>query len=415
MLLWIAGHPTLTRLIVVLISLVIAWFINWAIITQSYRPKAIGAWNPAPKGAAQRSWLDWLPVLGWWRMRRESQKQDDRFWLRPLLIEIVFPLAMLWLYDAQVSGKLLPAARMAAALQAELHCQFIAQVVLIALMTAASFIDFDEQLIPDVITIPGTLFGLVGSLTFLAWFPFVPFVTTMAELDAASLAPWPVWLNGTWGLVIAILIATTWCFALLDRVWITRRGWRLAPRYFVAVMFRSRWWVVVTFLWLALLVGVFAAWQADLERWRYLLSALLGLACAGGITWAVRLSARMALQVEALGFGDVTLMAMIGAYLGWQPSLLVFFVAPLFAVVVFAGRYLITGNGAGPYGPYLCMAAVCVIVYWDYFRSTFAAPILELPPSITSLILLVAVIMLGAMLWIWRLFKGTVQGLKQRI
>jgi leader peptidase (prepilin peptidase)/N-methyltransferase len=334
--------------------------------------------------------------------------------LRPLLIEVAFPLAMLWLYDALTSGKLLPVARHAVTLQAELHYQFVAYFVLTALMTVATFIDFDEQSIPDTITIPGTLFGLLGSATFVAWFPLIPFMGTMTELDAASLSPWPAILDGKWGLAIALLIATVWCFALLERVWITRRGWARAPRYFFAAMFRTRWWVYVTILWLVVLGGICAAWQLDISRWRYLLSALLGLACAGGITWAVRVAARLALKVEALGFGDVTLMAMIGTYLGWQPGLLVFFIAPLFAVVVFAARYLLTKNGAGPYGPYLCMATICVLVYWDYFRSTYAAPILALPASITFIILGVMVIMLCAMLWIWRLFKGVVQGLSRR-
>jgi hypothetical protein len=68
----------------------------------------------------------------------------------------------------------------------------------------------------------------------------------------------------------------------------------------------------------------------------------------------------------------------------------------------------------GPYGPYLCVAALVVLVFWDSFRTTYAAPILELPPWVTLTVLGLAVIMLGAMLWIWRLFVGTVQGLRSR-
>lgn len=414
MLPWLVAHPLLSRLLVFVAALCVAWLINLAIITQAFHKRPIGAWNP-PRNNRSRVWLDWLPVIGWWRMRRELRDDPkDRQWLRPLLIELLFPLAMVWLYDAHVSGKLLPIERMAMTLQAELHSLFAAQFVLISLMAIATFIDFDEQLIPDTITIPGTIFGLVGSATFLSWFPLIPFARTMMEMDAASRNAWPAWLNGPWGLALGLLITSVWCFALLDRVWITRRGWIRAPRYFIAVIFRTRWWMVVLCLWIVIVVGLFVAWSMPIIRWQYLLSALFGLAFAGGITWAVRIAAALALRVEALGFGDVTLMAMIGTFIGWQPSLLVFFVAPLIAVLIFALRYFLFGSGEGPYGPYLCIATLVVILFWDRFEKSYAAPILELPPWVTFLILGLAVVMLGAMLWVYRLIKGTAHGLRPR-
>lgn len=414
MLNWLIAHPGITRLLVLVISLWVAWLINWAIYTQAYEPRAIGPWSPPPPGAPKRKFLDWMPIIGWWRRRSEARFHGKRFWLRPLLIEIGFPLAMLWLYDAETTGQLLPAARLAARLQPELHCQFAAHYVLIALMTVATFIDFDEQSIPDTITVPGTLFGLLGSATFLAWLPLLPGAATMIEMDAASYAAWPKELNGPLGLAVALGIASLWCFGLLDRRWITRRGWNRAPVYFFAGIFRTRWWMIVTAVWIGVMIAIVAAWQMPIGRWQYFLSALCGLAFGGGITWAVRIAARLALRVEALGFGDVTLMAMIGTYIGWQPSLLVFFVAPLVAVLIFVARLLIQGSGHGPYGPYLCVATVIVLLCWEPFRRTYAAPILELPTWMTFTILGLAVVMLGAMLWIWRLFRGKVHGLRDR-
>ncbi len=413
-LLWITAHPIGTRLIVFVVALCVARLINWAIISQSVFTKPYGPWVPAPGGdKANRTWQDWLPVWGWWRLRREDKVHGRGFWLRPFLIELVFPLAMVWMYDAYTAGKLLPLARLALTLQAELHSQFIGHFILIALMTVATFIDFDEQLIPDSITIPGTLVGLIGSATMPAWLPLVPSGLTLEEMHATTFAPWPASFNQALGLAICCAIVTVWCFALLDRVWITRRGLNKAFIYLFATIFRSTWWIRIGLLWVVTLAGVILFWQFGSPRWPYFMSSLMGLAFAGGITWAVRVAAGMALRVEALGFGDVTLMAMIGTYIGWQPSLLVFFVAPLVAVVVFGLRRVILGDGAGPYGPYLCGATLVVLLYWEFFERSFALPILELPPRITFLILGVAVVLLGAMLTIYKFLVGKVRGLSR--
>ena len=61
------------------------------------------------------------------------------------------------------------------------------------------------------------------------------------------------------------------------------------------------------------------------RTWRGLISALIGMAAGGGLIWVIRLVASAASQQEAMGFGDVTLMAMIGAVFGWQPVLIAFF------------------------------------------------------------------------------------------
>lgn len=96
-----------------------------------------------------------------------------------------------------------------------------------------------------------------------------------------------------------------------------------------------------------------------------LLSSLVGIAAGGGIVWAVRIIGREVLNQEAMGFGDVTLMCMTGAFLGWQSCLIVFFLAPFAALVVGLLRYFFLRDREIPYGPFLCMAALGVIIYWD--------------------------------------------------
>jgi hypothetical protein len=76
-----------------------------------------------------------------------------------------------------------------------------------------------------------------------------------------------------------------------------------------------------------------------------------------------------------MGFGDVTLMAMIGAFLGWQSCLIVFFIAPLAGLVIGILQFLVNRDNVIPYGPFLCLAALLTIVFWaaiwDYLRPAF--------------------------------------------
>jgi prepilin signal peptidase PulO-like enzyme (type II secretory pathway) len=321
-----------------------------------------------------------------------------------LLIELLFPLMTVWYYNFYVSG--LPLGQAAKLLQPELHCQFAGHFVLFVLMTIATFIDFDEQSIPDYVTVSGTVLGLLGAAWAPAWLPF--HANPLTELHANVPAAWPLWLNGAWGLGIGMTILLVWCFALLDRRWIVRRGLAKGVQYFFARMFRHPLlWKLLFVVTACLLMVVTAVWYFPFgsARWPYLLSSLLGLAFAGGVTWAVRLSATWGLRVEALGFGDVTLMAMIGTFVGWQPSLLIFFIAPLVSIVFVLVRWMLTGDAATPYGPYLCAATVVVLVYWDDLWNQWAGRLFELGPATIVGIVVACVVLMGAMLWIWRLIK----------
>src|SRR6185436_5201682 len=110
--------------------------------------------------------------------------------------------------------------------------------------------------------------------------------------------------------------------------------------------------------------GVVAAWYQDGEQWRGLFSALVGLAVGGGIVWLIRLIGGAVVKREAIGFGDVTLMAMIGAFVGWQPVLIVFFMAPFVGAIVGLLQWIMIGENVIPFGPFLCLGALTTVVFW---------------------------------------------------
>ncbi|MBS3764007.1 MAG: prepilin peptidase [Planctomycetes bacterium] len=66
---------------------------------------------------------------------------------------------------------------------------------------------------------------------------------------------------------------------------------------------------------------------------------------------------------EAIGFGDVKLMAMVGAFLGWKVSFLAFFIAPFFGLIYGIPLLLLEDEHVMPYGPFLSSASVLIVLF----------------------------------------------------
>jgi leader peptidase (prepilin peptidase)/N-methyltransferase len=99
-------------------------------------------------------------------------------------------------------------------------------------------------------------------------------------------------------------------------------------------------------------------------HWHGLAFSLVGLATGAGVTWLARLISRWVLGMEALGFGDVTLMAMIGSFIGWQPVTVVFLLAPVCGITIAIVVRFTQGRIVLPYGPFLSAATLVVLLSW---------------------------------------------------
>lgn len=92
-----------------------------------------------------------------------------------------------------------------------------------------------------------------------------------------------------------------------------------------------------------------------------LVSSLAGAALGAAILLAIRWVWKRATGVDGMGLGDVKMLAMIGAFLGWEQVWLVLFVASLTGAVV---GVTIAAMGRGsmktrlPFGTFLAVAAL---------------------------------------------------------
>ncbi len=70
-------------------------------------------------------------------------------------------------------------------------------------------------------------------------------------------------------------------------------------------------------------------------------------------------------ETESMGGGDVKLLAMIGAFLGWKAAVLTFFLAPFFGAIVGLTNLIIKKQHTIPYGPFLSLAAFISLFWTD--------------------------------------------------
>ena len=427
--------------ILALFGAVIGGQLNRTIYRLGWEPRDIGPWSAPAKKAPPRNWFDRVPIVGWIGLRREAQIHGRGFWLRPLLIELSTAIGFAWLYYWNVSqAGLIAVPPGKPPFDAVLmHIHFLVQVVLISLLIVATFIDFDEQTIPDAITLPGTLIALMLA----AFVPVSRLPTVVVKAPGASLQllrlecpeqltalspvqlpDWPVWYFEGKGLACGISCFVGWCLAILPLLWFTRHGFGKAFQYLFAHIVRPRRQtkrpegaiprqihplvVVIFALMVVGPVGITICWMRGGLVWASLLSALLGLAFGGGLIWAVRILGSWALQREAMGFGDVTLMAMIGAFVGWQPSLIIFFLAPLAAVFIALLQFVFTGRHDIAFGPYLALGTLILLLGWKDIWNNWAVQIFTLGGTSILLILVVCLCLMGAMLFVWRVLKELV-------
>ena len=113
----------------------------------------------------------------------------------------------------------------------------------------------------------------------------------------------------------------------------------------------------------------------------------LGYLAGGGIVWLIRILGTVAVGREAMGLGDVHMMAAVGAVLGWQDPIWAFFLAPFLALGwVFMAKGLSTMFRSVrrelPFGPHLALSTLMVIFLRpgvDTVRSVIF-PYLKQPP-----------------------------------
>lgn len=112
-----------------------------------------------------------------------------------------------------------------------------------------------------------------------------------------------------------------------------------------------------------IVLGFLFCLVSDTVTWK---SSLIGLLAGGGVLYAVALFYATLRKIDGMGGGDIKLLAMIGAWLGWQALPFVILMSSTTGSIIgliAMRRQKKGGQTRIPFGPFLSLAALVYVFY----------------------------------------------------
>ncbi len=112
-----------------------------------------------------------------------------------------------------------------------------------------------------------------------------------------------------------------------------------------------------------IVLGFLFCLVSDTVTWK---SSLIGLLAGGGVLYAVALFYATLRKIDGMGGGDIKLLAMIGAWLGWQALPFVILMSSTTGSIIgliAMRRQKKGGQTRIPFGPFLSLAALVYVYY----------------------------------------------------
>ncbi len=287
------------------VGTVVGSFLNVCIYRIPWEKSVIWPGSRCPWCYSPIAAMDNVPIWSWLALRGECRSCGAPISARYPLVELLVGVLFAGLFYADVVCG--PRGSWGYDLGRPL-ATLAYHALLVALLVAATFIDYDLYVIPDEITITGMILGVL----------------------LGTLFPWT----------------------------------RVEPAYAATHVEGFKVGLI------GLLVG--AGLMELVRRIANYVATLI-----------VSIINRKHTPIEAMGMGDVTLMGMIGAFLGWQVAVLTFFVGPFFGFAqacrkiiikikkLIMRQQLLSTDRELPFGPYLSMGATALLLSWRWAWTVF--------------------------------------------
>lgn len=112
---------------------------------------------------------------------------------------------------------------------------------------------------------------------------------------------------------------------------------------------------------------------AAMRSTQWLVWGIIGAVAGFVLLWAVAWLGLRVFKKEAMGGGDIKMMAMVGAFVGWQGVLLTVFLGALLGTIIFVPISLINKDKLVPFGIFLAVGAAATWLFGtpiiDWYRA----------------------------------------------
>ncbi len=100
-----------------------------------------------------------------------------------------------------------------------------------------------------------------------------------------------------------------------------------------------------------------------------LMNSLLGVLIGGGLLWGLAVVSPYLFGKEGMGGGDIKLLGMVGAFLGWRPALLTIMIGALVGSVLglsLIAFKILRRDEYIPFGPFLALGALISLFFHQH-------------------------------------------------
>lgn len=401
-----------TLVFIFLLGLCVGSFLNVVVYRLPLGKSLLHPPSTCPKCNTRLAWYDNVPVLGWLKLRGKCRYCRNPISVRYPLVELGTGLLFLGYALALFQFGYGPAPSVPYPLVTAAglplppplpQIQFdwpvlVLHLSLLAALLAASLIDLETFTIPAAINLFSALVGLVGHATLTTSLTFGNLHLPPATALPAALA--------VVGFVVAVVLLYLKVIPLSfpdgEPMGIDHAQWQqeidaaraenrapnvpeTPPVSWTRGMLNRELVKELAFIFpplAAFLIGVFltrsvpavSEWSAWLSSNPYA-SGFLGSALAalvsGGFIWGIRILGTFGFGRLAMGLGDVHLMAAIGAVAGVMVGVVAVFVAAFWGLAFAIYGFLTRSQREIPFGPYLALGALTVMLFHRSIRAFF--------------------------------------------